>query len=542
MSEKFEGTYDYVIVGAGSAGCVLANRLTEDSSARVLLLEAGGEDSDGNIHIPAAFYKLYEGPCDWNYRTAPQERLNGRRLYQPRGKTLGGCSSINAMIYIRGHPADYDGWAAMGCTGWDHRSVLPHFLKSEDQQRFRDGPDHARGGPLTVCDQRSINTLSTAFVRAAQELGFRRNDDFNSEEQEGFGFYQVTQRDGRRWSAARAFLRPAVSRANLEVWTGAHARRVVIEAGRAVGIELRRDGVLHSVGVSREIILSAGAFGSPHLLMLSGIGSAAHLRQHDIDVVVDLPGVGENLQDHLVCGATRRSTFRGTLDTAESLARVGRNLFDYFVRRTGPFTSNVAEAGGFIRSSPELEAPDIQYHFGPGFFLEHGRRNPRNEPGYSAGGLVLTPLSRGTVRLSSADPEEKPAVDPRYLSDPQGADMRRSIAAFRLAQRLLVAEAFAAHDAGPYEPERVLERDDEIAAFIRGHAETLYHPVGSCRMGTDALAVVDPELRVRGVDGVRVVDASVMPTITRGNTNAPTMMIAERAADLIRARSPAAVE
>lgn len=533
-------SFDYVIVGAGSAGCVLANRLSEDPACRVLLLEAGGEDTNRNIHVPAAFYKLYGSACDWNFRTVPQARLDGRELYQPRGKVLGGSSSMNAMIYIRGHQADYDGWAARGCVGWDFGSVLPYFRRSEDQQRFRDRPEHGVGGPLTVSDPRSAHPLSRAFVRAGEELGYPRNDDFNAGSQEGFGLYQVTQRGGRRCSTAMAFLRPARPRANLEVWTDALARRVVLREDEADGVEVERAGETFVVRAAREVILAAGAFGSPHLLLLSGIGPAAHLREHGVEVVAELPGVGENLQDHLICGASRRSRRRDTLDTAEAVPRVWRSLFDYFVRRAGPLTSNIAEAGGFVRSSPELCAPDVQYHFGPGFFLEHGRRNPEDESGYSAGGLVLTPQSRGEVRLNTPDPHDPPRVDPRYLSDPEDSDLRRMVWAFRLTQRLLDAPAFAPFDAGPFEPERVLESEEEIVTFLRAHAETLYHPVGTCRMGTDAQAVVDPELRVRGVARLRVVDASVMPTIPRGNTNAPVIMIAEKAADLLR-RRPAPV-
>ena len=535
--------FDYVIVGAGSAGCVLANRLTASGRHRVLLLEAGGEDTDRNVHIPAAFSKLFESAADWNFRTVPQAHLAGRRLYQPRGKLLGGCSSINAMIYIRGHRADYDGWAARGCAGWDAASVLPYFRRSEDQQRLTDDPEHGTDGPLVVGDLRSPSPLTERFIAAAVEWGYPRNDDFNTGEQEGFGTYQVTQRGGVRWSTARAFLQPARGRHNLEVWTNAHALRVVLDRDedgglRATGVEVERDGERVTVRAERETLLAAGAFGSPHLLLLSGVGPAAHLRQHGVDVAHELGGVGENLQDHLISGVARRSTFGDTLDVAEALGHLGKNLFDYLVLKRGPFTSNVAEAGGFVRSDPSLEAPDVQYHFGPGFFLEHGRRNPEGETGYTVGGLVLTPESRGTVRLASPDPHEKPLVDPRYFSDPEGEDLRRSVWSFRLAQRLATASAFADIDDGPYEPERVLETDAEIIPHLRATSETLYHPVGTCAMGVGAEAVVDPDLRVCGVRGLRVADASVMPTITRGNTNAPTIMIAEKAADLVLAPEP----
>ena len=543
-----EHAFDYVIVGAGSAGCVLADRLSASGEHTVLLLEAGGEDDDKNIHIPAAFHKLFEGESDWNYWTEPQEHLGGRRLYQPRGKTLGGSSSLNAMIYIRGHRADYDGWAAGGAEGWGWDAVLPYFVKSEDQRWFTDSEVHGTDGPLTVSQQRSPHGVTRRFVEAGVELGYPRNEDFNSGEQDGFGLYQVTQRGGQRWSAARAYLHPARSRPNLTVWTDALARRVVVEAAdgsgglRATAVEVERAGEHVTAHAAREVVVAGGAFGSPHLLMVSGIGPAAHLRDHGVPVVLDVAGVGENLQDHLVHGVARHSTDADTLDLAESLGRVGKNLFAYATGKTGPFTSNVGEGGAFVRSSPELEAPDVQYHFAPGFFLSHGARSPVGQSGYTVAGLVLTPESRWTVRLGSPDPRDMPLVDPRYFSDAGGEDLRRSIWSLRLAQRLADADAFAEVNGGPYEPERVLESDAEIGPFLRAHSETLYHPVGTCRMGTDDGAVVDPALRVHGVAGLRVVDASVMPTIPRGNTNAPTIMIAEKAADLILEGAPVAAE
>ncbi len=527
-------TFDYIIVGAGSAGCVLANRLTASGEHTVLLLEAGGEDADKNIHIPAAFAKLFETDSDWNYKTEPQEHLAGRRLYQPRGKTLGGSSSLNAMIYIRGHAADYDGWAASGARGWDADSVEPYFERSFGPQA--DAEHHA----LHVSDQVSPNSHTQRFIEAGVELGYPRNDDFNHGDQEGFGLYKVTQKEGARWSAARAYLQPARQRPNLTVWTNARALRVATEAGRATGVHVDRDGERVTAHAAREVILASGAFGSPHLLMLSGIGPAEHLKEHGIDVVHDLPGVGENLQDHLAHVVSRRSNAKDTLDLAEAVVRVGKNLFDYFVHKRGPFTSNVGEGGAFVKSDESLDAPDVQYHLAPTFFLGHGSRNPAGVAGYSVAGLVLTPESRGTVRLGSADARAKPLVDPRYFSDARGEDLRRTVWAFRLGQRIADARAFADVNAGPYEPERVLTSDEEIIPFLRTHSETLYHPVGTCKVGVDDQAVVDPDLRVHGIRGLRVVDASIMPTVTRGNTNAPTIMIAERAADLILAAEPVA--
>ena len=518
--------FDFVIVGAGSAGCVLANRLS--ASHRVLLLEAGGPDTEQNIHIPAGFAKLFRSAHDWNVTTVPQRHMNGRRMYQPRGKTLGGSSSLNAMIYVRGTRHDYDRWAAAGCAGWDWESVEPYFKKSEDNARGA-SEHHGAGGPLSVSDVRVPNVLSREFVDAGVELGYPRTDDFNGAAQEGFGPYQVTQRGGARWSTAKAFLDPARTRATLSVETGVHALRVVFEDGRAVGVEAEQDGRTVTVRAEREVLVCAGAFGSPALLMHSGIGPAEHLAELGIDVRVDAPGVGANLQDHLAAGGTWSTSNKTTLDLAESLLNLGPNLFQYLTRKTGPFSSNVGEAGGFVRSDDSRAAPDVQYHFAPGFFLEHGFRNPKGQAGYSIFGLVLDPASRGTVRLTSPDPRDHAAVDPNYLADE--GDMARTIWAFRLAQRLGEAEAFASHRVGPFEPERHLETDQEIAAFVRGHAETLYHPVGTVAMGDGG--PLDARLRVRGTDGLRVVDASVMPTITSGNTNAPTIMIAERAADLI---------
>jgi len=517
--------YDYVLVGAGSAGCVLAARLTEDPDVRVLVLEAGGSDRRDEITIPAAIVRNFKTARDWAFTTEPQKHLRGRGLYWPRGKVLGGSSSINAMIYIRGNRSDYDGWRDLGNPGWGFDDVLPFFKRSENQERGA-STHHGVGGPLDVADQRSPHRFSRAFVEACVQAGIARTADFNGAEQDGCGLYQVTQRRGRRHSAAGAFLHPAMSRPNLTVETGAHAQRVLFEGRRAVGVAYRQAGRTHEARAAIEVVLCGGAVNSPQLLLLSGVGPARHLREHDLDVVADLPGVGENLQDHPVIGVHQHSPHSSLID-----AEKPQYLVDYLVRGRGPLTSNVGEGGAFIRTRAGREAPDVQYHFAPAIYYNHGLREAPGH-GFTLGATLVSVESRGRIRLRSADPRWAPVIQPNYLE--AEADMEALLAGLKRGRELIAQAAFASLRGAEYLPGPGVTTDDELRDYIRAEAETLYHPVGTCRMGTDDLAVVDPELRVHQVEGLRVVDASVMPTVPRGNTNAPTIMIAERAADLIR--------
>lgn len=519
--------YDYIIVGAGSAGCVLANRLSADGNKRVLLLEAGPSDWHPLIHMPAGIARLATNRrLNWNYRTEPEAQLQGRTLWWPRGKTLGGSSSINAMCYIRGVAGDYDRWAeATGDARWSWEQVQPWFLLSEDNERGA-SPLHGSGGPLAVSDLRYRNPLSEVFIDSAATAGFARNDDFNGVSQHGFGFYQVTQRRGARCSTAKAYLRPARERGNLEVRTSSPVARVIIQRGRAVGVQLQGSKAILAAG---EVILAGGAVNTPQLLMLSGVGPADHLREHGIVVHVDQPEIGANLQDHLDICTLDGSTQKITYDHVNELAAGWR----FLRHRDGPGTSNVAEAGGFIRSRLATdERCDLQFHFVPALLDDHGRHRLPGY-GYTLHACYLHPRSRGTLRLRSADPRKAIAIHANYLSDPLGHDLQRMIEGARLSREILSQAPFAGFRGKPVFPEKALASDAEYTDFIRRKAETIYHPAGTCRMGKEANAPLNSELCVRGVQNLRVVDASVMPSLPSGNTNAPVIMIAERASALI---------
>ncbi|MGH3438321.1 MAG: GMC family oxidoreductase [Sciscionella sp.] len=524
-----EETFDYVIVGAGSAGCVLANRLTEDPGTRVLLLEAGGEDTADEIHIPAAFASLFKTKWDWNYQTVEQKHMAGNTAYWPRMKALGGCSSMNAMIYIRGNRADYDDWRdSAGATGWCYDDVLPYFKRAEHNTRLIDDY-HGTGGPLHVEDRRYTHELSDAWVESAVVWGLKRNDDFNGAEQQGAGNYQVTCRRGHRWSTADAYLRPAMKRQNLIVRTNALTTKVLCSGGRATGVTYSRSGVEHTVMVQAEVLLSGGSINSPQLLMLSGIGPAAHLRELDIDVVLDAPGVGENLHDHPA--APLIWTTHGTTDLA-ALATPAQ-LVRWQLTGRGPLASNVGEAGAFFSTEGIDGAPNMQVHVAPTVFYDNGMREP-NCDGFTCAATLVDVASRGNLRLRSSDPRWRPLIDPAYYSEP--SDMDAMIAGIRALIEIGGQSPLAKYLGAPLLPGRLDLSNGALADHIRAWTQTLYHPVGTCAMGSGEQAVVDPELRVRGLDGLRVVDASVMPVVTRGNTNAATIMIAEKAADLIRGR------
>lgn len=510
--------YDYIVVGAGSAGCVLAARLSEDPDVNVALIEAGAADTADEIHIPAAFSTLFKSQWDWDLDTEPEPELHRRRAYLPRGKMLGGSSSMNAMIYIRGNRADYDQWAADGATGWSYDDVLPYFRKAESNERGADD-FHGVDGPLSVSESRSMNPLCDAWVDGAVEAGFDHNEDFNSGEQLGVGRFQVTQREGMRCSTAVAYLHPVAERKNLTVITDAHARKVVFEGSRAVGVEIERYGEIEQIRANREVVLSAGAYGSAHLLLLSGVGPAAQLDAFGIEKVADLP-VGERMQDHYMV-MLNYTTDLETLKTAVSPANA--ELLQTAGR--GPLTSNIGEAGGFFETREGLNGPDVQFHSTPCLFAEEGL-GAQTVQGLAAGPCVLKPTSTGTLTLRSPDPKVAPRILHNYLGSEE--DKQSILAGLRIALDIASQPAMQAVIKGDFiVPEGF--SDEELLDFARQVGQTLYHPTSTCSIGH----VVDPELKVIGVDGLRVADASVMPTVVRGNTNAPTIMIGEKAADLI---------
>ena len=521
------GPFDVIIVGAGSAGCVLASRLSANPALRVCLVEAGPEDRSALIDTPLGIAGLLRGRrYNWAYETTSQAALQGRRLYWPRGKTLGGSSSINAMVYMRGHPGDYDAWAAQGHAGWGWQNVLPIFMEHERQQHGA-GALHGADGPLDVHDLLDPNPLSLAFVEAGVQAGLPRRADFNGPAMEGVGLYQVTQRDGRRWSASRAFLDPMRQRANLTVLTECLATRVLLEQHRAVALRVRRHGHEHDLTARREVMLCGGAVNSPQLLMLSGIGPGAHLQAMGIATVVDLPGVGGNLQDHLdVTLAARDGTAAAVGVGFGTLPRLLREALKLRKQGRGMLTSNAAEAGGFASTRPGLERPDVQFHFLPTLLRDHGRKLVWGY-GYTLHVCQLRPRSRGCITLATSDADTAPQIDPMYLSHAEDLDVLRE--GLRLAHRILTAPAWQAFAANRREPWPDMRNDAALDAYMRGNAETIYHPVGTCRMGADDGAVVDSRLRVRGVEGLRVADASIMPNIIGGNTSAPCMMIGEMA-------------
>lgn len=511
---KNDRVFDYVVVGAGSAGCVLANRLTEDSNASLALVEAGGPDKKQEIHIPAAFSKLFKGPCDWAYYTEEQAHMNNRKLYWPRGKVLGGSSSMNAMIYTRGNRNDFDEWQRLGNAGWSYDDVLPAFERAE------------RHG-LDVCDLRSTNPLSKAFLNACEETGIPRNQDFNGPVQEGSGFFRVTQREGKRRSCAAAYLKPVLDRKNLTVLTGAHTTRVIFEDRLAVGIECLQNGEKLQLRAQREVILCGGAVNSPQILMLSGVGAADDLQKLGIRVIADVPGVGQNLQDHLVTAAVHQCTRPVSLAGAESVG----NILKFLLFKDGMLTSNVAEAGAFLKSANDLAVPDLELIFGPVYYMNHGFSNPQGH-GFTVGAVLLHPKSRGSIRIRSNDPLTAPSIQPQYLTEV--SDRQLLLQGTRLCRRIAGTKAFEEFRGDEVWPGSLAKSDAELDAFIRNTAETLYHPVGTCKMGSDDLAVVDSRLRVRGVEALRVIDASVMPTIVTGHPNAAVVMIAEKGAEMIR--------
>jgi choline dehydrogenase len=523
--------FDYIIVGAGSAGCVLANRLTADGKYSVLLLEAGPEDSHLWIHIPLGYGRLFkEKAVNWMYQTEPEQGLNGRSVFQPRGRVLGGSSSINGLLYVRGQHEDYDRWRQHGNLGWGFDDVLPYFKKAEDQTRGADD-FHAVGGPLPVSDWRHADPLSAAFVDAAAEVGFPKNSDFNGATQEGAGFFQTTTRGGRRASTAVAYLRSAKARPNLHVETSALAERILFEGRRAVGVAYRTAGIPRTARARKEVLISGGAFNSPQLLQLSGVGPADLLRQHGIEVVLDAPGVGNDLQDHMQVRVVMRCSQAITLnDIVNNPIRKALTGLRYAMFRTGPLTIAAGTSGAFFKTNPRLATPDIQIHFLP-FSTDKMGEKLHPFSGFTASVCQLRPESRGSLRIKSADPAAPPEIRINYLAS--DVDRVTNVEGLKILRRILHARALAPYVVEEVDPGDKITSDEALLAYCRARGTTIYHPTSTCRMGNDPLAVVDQRLRVRGLDGLRVIDASVMPDLVSGNTNAPVIMIAEKASDMI---------
>jgi choline dehydrogenase len=539
-----DASFDYVIVGAGTAGCVLAGRLSEDPASRICLIEAGGSDRHPLVSTPSMVAAaIADKSLNWRFETVPQERLMGRRIPQPRGKVVGGSGSINGMVYSRGNPLDYRDWEAAGAAGWNYASVLPYFIRTENNQDLPPSMYHGHRGAVNVRRPARPNRLNSDFIAATQSLGFPGTADFNGADSEGVGLRQGTIRAGRRDSTARAFLRPALRRGNVTLYADALALRVIIENGRAAGVAYERAGRLHEVRARREVILSAGTLQTPQLLLLSGIGPAAELKAAGIEPILDLPGVGRNLHDHLACPVMMRSVDPTSYGiSVRALPRGIVNIFEYLMFHSGPFASNVFESVAFLKTTPGLDRPDVQFVFQP------ATRPKPNFPlpvghGYAISPVGLYPKSRGRIMLSGPDPRAPPLIDPKLLQVDE--DIRPLIRAIKLSRRILATPNFARYRASEIAPGTSVQSDEEIAHFIRSTSYTVHHQVGTCRMGGGADAVVDPQLKLLGLSGLRVVDASVIPTIVGGNTNAVVVMIAERAADLIRQRpllAPAQLE
>ena len=524
--------YDYIIVGGGPAGCVLANRLSEDASIKVLLLEAGGSDWNPLFHMPAGFAKMTKGVASWGWETVPQRHLKNRVLRYTQAKVIGGGSSINAQIYTRGNAADYDLWAGEdGCTGWDYRHVLPYFKRAEDNQRFNDD-FHSYGGPLGVSMPSAPLPICDAYIRAGQELGIPYNPDFNGREQAGVGFYQLTQRNRRRSSASLAYLAPIKDHKNLTIRMNAPVRSIELEKTRVTGVTLMSGEVLRA---NREVIVSSGAIGSPKLLLQSGIGPADHLKKLGVNVKHDLPGVGENLQDHLDLFVIAECTGDHTYDGVAKLHRTLGAGLQYILLRSGPVASSLFETGGFWYADPDARSPDIQFHLGLGSGIEAGVERLKNA-GVTLNSAYLHPRSRGTVRLASSDPAAAPLIDPNYWSDPH--DRKMSLEGLKIAREIMQQDALKPYVMAERLPGPKVVSDDDLFDYACANAKTDHHPVGTCKMGTDAMAVVDPDLKVRGLEGLRVCDSSIMPRVPSCNTNAPTIMIGEKGADIIRGLDP----